>query len=235
MAVYADKYPKAVNMKNKSLCGIVLLILVMTVFSGCSSPPPPAPAPLPPPPETIIVQSPPETLMPLTVGMLTRLFDSNEQMINEMGRYQLVLLGRVFLERNYTQSTNRLEQGGRVTFLDTHIRDEITIQDQTEGVALGVEIINNEIILSVCFEREDQYTNCQLTFSALIGDPEAYFYMKYSPNLRGGSGDERGILQYGGPEYRLKFTGDKSPYLLLKLSQRDMDRVNSSTASGRRV
>ena len=226
-------------MKNRNPIGLLILIFIVPVFFGCaSSSPAQTQAPAAPvrPPETIIVQSPPETLMPLTVGILQRLFDSNDQLINEMRNYQLILFGRVFLERNYTQSTNRLETGGKVTFEDLHIREEITIQDQTDGQAMVVEIINGEIFLSVCFEREDRYADSVLKFSCPLNDPEGYFYLRYSPSSRsGGTGDERGLLEYGGPEYKLKFTGDKSPYLLIKLSQKDTDRVNSRTASGRKI
>ena len=225
-------------MKYKYLFGLSFLMLAITVIFGCAAAPA-ASAPPPPPPrtETVFVQSPPETLMPLTLGILQRLFDSNEQLSNNINKYQLLVFGRIFLERNYTQSSNRLEAGGKVTFEDLHIREEITIQDQTEGQAMEFEIIDNEIILSVCFEHEDRFSNCQLTFSTMAWDTEGYFYLKYSPSSGRGSvtSDERGVLQYGGPEYKIKFTSEKSPYLLIKLSQKDIERVNSRTASGRKV
>lgn len=210
-----------------------LPILVLTVFMifGCRSEQVVTPAPLL---ETVFVQTPPDTLMPLTVGILQRLFETNDQLNSEIQKYQLILFGRIYLERNYTQSSNRLENG-RVTFEDLHVRENITINDQTEGQAMSFEIINDEIILSVCFEAEDRYSNCQLHFSTMAWDPDGYFYLNYSANGRQPTGDERGVLQYGGPEYKLKFNGERSPYLLIKLTQRDTDRINSRTASGRRV
>ncbi|MCL2833049.1 MAG: hypothetical protein FWD78_07760 [Treponema sp.] len=221
-------------MRKRYFSGIILLTLIVTFFSCTTPAPAPAPAPAPPP-APIIVQTPPDTLMPLTVGILQRLFESNEQMANEIKNYQMILFGRILLERNYTQSTNRLESG-KVTFEDVHVRDEITVPDQVEGQTMEMQIVNNEIILSVCFEREDRYANCQLQFSSMAGDPEGYFYLKYSPNGKAVSaGDARGIVSYGGPEYSIKFTGDKSPYLLIKLTQKDTDRVNSRTASGRKI
>jgi len=67
-------------------------------------------------------------------------------------------------------------------------------------------------------------------------DPKSPYFIKYNPNTRtSNSGDERGILQYGGPEYRIKFTNEKSPYLLIKLTQRDTERLNARTASGRKI
>jgi len=172
--------------------------------------------------------------MPLTVGILQRLFDTSDQFA-EIKNYQLVLFGRIFLERNYTQSTNRLE-AGRATFDNMHIRDEITIQDKTEGQAMSFEIIDNEIVFSVCFEYEDRYENCQLDFSAMAWDTDGYFFLKFTPSARGTvANDERGVVQYGGPEYKLKFINERSPYLLIKLSQNDIERVNSRTASGRKV
>ena len=226
-------------MKYSSLFSKIMLALLVPVFFGCATPAPPAPAPAPAPPpkpETIIVQTPPETLVPLTVGIMQRLFETNEQLINEIDRYQLILYGRIFLERNYTQQTNRLPQPGDrgiAIFENFNNRDEITIPDQTEGQAMSIEIVDNEIVLSVGFEKEP---NCQLVFSALARDTGGYFYLKYNPSVRAANtGDERGVVQYGGPEYKLKFTGDRSPYLLIKLSQRDTDKINARTASGRKV
>lgn len=216
-------------MKNKYVLGSLLIFLAVFVIFGCVSEPAPVPAPVL---ETVFVQTPPDTLMPLTVGILQRLFESDGQLSSEIQNYQLILFGRVYLERNYTQSNNRLENG-RITFEDLHVRENITINDQTEGQAMSFEIIDNEIILSVCFEQEDRYVNCQLQFSTMAWDTDSYFHLNYSP--RQSTADERGVLIYGGPEYRLKFNGDRSPYLMIKLTQRDTDRINSRTASGRRV
>jgi len=224
-----------VKMNKNFLLGMLVAI---PLFFGCRAAPAPyAPPSIPySPPETIFIQTPPETLMPLTVGILQRLFETEEQMLAEINKYQLVIFGRVFLERNYIQSSTRLESGGMATFENQHIRDEITIQDQTEGQAMKTEIIDNEIVFSVCFEREDRYVSSQLQFTSMLWDTDAYFYLKYSPNARNTNlSDERGVLQYGGPEYKLKFTSERSPYLLIKLSQRDIERVNARTASGRKV
>ncbi|MCL2479168.1 MAG: hypothetical protein FWF22_06685 [Treponema sp.] len=221
---------------GKCLFGILTIFLAV-LFFGCAttaSAPVSAPA-APPPPQTIIVQTPPDTLMPLTVGILQRLFESNEQMVNEIKNYQMILFGRIYLERNYTQSSNSLNSG-KVTFEDLHVREDITVPDQTEGQTMQIDITNNEIVLSVCFEREDRYSDCLLQFTSSLNDPEGYFYLKYSPNGKAATAaDDRGVLQYGGPEYRLKFSGDKSPYLMIMLTQRDTDRVNSRTASGRKI
>ena len=237
--IYADIYDKVVIMKGKYLIGIFLLILAIPFFFGCASRAPAAALsapPPPPPPEMVFVQSPPETLVPLTLGILQRLIDTNAQ-LSEISKYQLLLFGRVFLERNFTQSSNRLETGGKITFEDLHIREEVTIQDQTEGQALEFDIVDNEIILSVCFEREPRYENCMLQFSTMAWDTDGYFYLKYNnnPSGRGYLNDEKGLVLYGGPEYKIKFTSERSPYLLIKLSQRDIERVNSRTASGRKI
>ena len=178
---------------------------------------------------------PVETLMPLTISILQRLFDTNDQMFDDIHKYQLILFGRIFLERNYTQSNSSLS-AGRVTFEEHHFRDEITILDQTEGVVLEVEIVNDEIILSVSFEKEPKFDDCLLKFSTMQWDTDGYFYLVYMSNGRTSAlGEEKGIIQYGGPDYKLKFSGEKPPYLLIQLTQRDIDRVNTRTASGRRV
>ena len=216
----------------KNISGFLAISLIAVLTFGCIETP--APQAEPSPPETVIIQSPPETLMPLTPGILQRLSDPDDP-YSDIGKYQLLIFGRVFLERNYTQSTNRLEQGGRLAFEDLHIREEITIPDQTEGQALDFEIVDGELILSVCFEREDRYSSCRLIFTQMAWDTDGYFFLKYGTNQRTHLSDERGVLQYGGPEYRIKFSGERSPYLLIKLSQRDIERVNARTASGRKV
>jgi hypothetical protein len=38
-----------------------------------------------------------------------------------------------------------------------------------------------------------------------------------------------------GKQYKVKYSGEKEPYLLIKLSQKDIDKIDSYTMKGRKV
>ena len=220
-------------MKRRYSFGMVVTMLVLTVFYSCATEPEPVQN------EVVrevvrerVVTSPPDTLMPLTVSILQRLGETSAALSQNIGRYQLLLFGRVFLEREYTQSETYVEEG-KAKFEDVHIRENVTINDQTEGQAITLGNIGDEIVISVCFEQDEKY---RLRFSTYTGDPDAYFYLNYDflDSLSPFS-DEKGVLEYGGEIYKLKYAGDKRPYLLIKLSQSDTDKLNSRIAPGRRV
>ena len=221
-------------MKYNYLRNLVFSVSVFVFLLSCTTPPPP-------PPRVVEVEvqvrvpSPPDTLMPLTVSILQRLNESTGDISNDIGRYQFILFGRIVLEREYIESNDGLMEGGTARFENKHIRESITINDQTEGQAMTMETIGNEIVLALCFEEND---NLRLYFSASIENINDYFYLVYNSNDLFLISDERGFLEYGlGSEniYRLKYTGERSPHLLIKLSQRDTDMLNSRTVPGRRV
>jgi hypothetical protein len=236
-------------MKTWPSIGLLFPLFALALLCACATEPEPVvPEPTVPEPATVteiaplpneiireverVITTPPETLMPLTTSILQRLNDS-DMVSRNINRYQLLLFGRVLLEREYTQSDTYVE-AGRAKFDDVHIRDNITINDQTEGQAIATGITGDEIVLSVCFEQEEKY---QLKFSAISSEPDSYFYLNYysyHDNLSP-MGDEKGLLEYDGLIYKLKYAGDKRPYLLIKLSQNETDKINSRTASGRKV
>jgi hypothetical protein len=236
-------------MKTWSSIGLLFSLFVPALLCACLTEPEPVvyepvsefvsvPVTAPVPNEIIreverVITSPPETLMPLTTSILQRLGDSDTIASKNITRYQLHLFGRVLLEREYTQSDTYVE-AGKARFEDVHTRDTITINDQTEGQAIAIETARDAIVLSVCFEQDEKY---QLKFTTISSDPDAYFYLDYYGYHDSIStiGDEKGLLEYDGLIYKLKYAGDKRPYLLIKLSQSETDRLNSRTAAGRRV
>jgi len=177
------------------------------------------------------VGSPPETMMPLTPAILQRLRESDDRLdINERIRmYQFRLFGRISLDREFVEFNDALDDGGAVRFENLYIRDNIIIMDQTDGQALAMRSTRNETALQICFEDDNRY---QLVFYSDGSDPDGFFYLDYTPTV--GQGDEKGTLVYGGDTYKVKF-GDRRPYILIKLSQKFSDRVNSRTAIGRKV
>jgi len=177
------------------------------------------------------VASPPDTMMPLTPSILQRLRGAGDiiDMNDRIGMYQFRLLGRIILEREYTESNDGMLERGTAKFENTHIRENILINDQTDGQAMLVRTTRNETILYLCFEDDDKY---QLVFYAENSNPDGYFYLDYTPNTD--TGDEKGTLLYGGETYKLKYS-DRKPYILIRLTQRDIDRLSTREATGRRV
>jgi hypothetical protein len=243
----ADKFVKRKSMKGKYTFVIIVFLLVSAIYSGCQSKPDYQPSYIPEPesePVWIwepvqIEESPPvifqpDTMMPLTPSIIYRLADSYNynRLPDNVGKYQFALRGTITLENEYTRLNDRVLDSGRVKFEDVHIRENITIDDQTEGQGTSIDIFGSEIVISVCFESDDLY---RLNFSAPAGDPDGYFYLKYSPVRNIPYGDEKGTIEYGGDPYRIKFAGEKSPHLLITLSRQDVFMLNSRTVPGRKV
>jgi hypothetical protein len=219
------------------LAAVLALALILL---GCrsSTPPPPPPPPPPSPPSNgdIYIPPPPgdelDVLMPLTTAVLRRFGESEEVWKDKIGSYQLILFGRITLEREYTNHNSAVESSGRIRFEDVRVREVITINDRTEGVALELKVQNNEIIVQVSFEdKDDKY---HFVFVNSEREADDLFYLTYAPNGRTQS-DIRGTLIYGGELYNIRFTGERSPYLLIRLTHRDVEEMEARTVGGRRV
>ena len=224
-------------MKGKKLIGFAIVILFIAVFFGCKSNkapveyvPPALSYSYEPEPEPVSYQ--PESIVPLTPYIVYRLGDNN-RLPQNISKYQFVLAGKIVMESEYSQPNDRVLQGGRVKFEDVHIRESITIDDKTEGQATDIGIFGGEIVVSVCFEHDDLY---RLSFATMAGNPDEYFYLRYSPSRSiAPYTDEKGSIEYGRDTYRLRFSGDKRPYLMIKLTHQDTVRLNSRTAPGRKI
>ena len=224
-------------MKYNYLCSLVFSVLVFALLLSCKTPPPPQVVEVEVVrevrvPVQVQVPSPPDTLMPLTGSILQRLSESTGNISNDIRRYQFILFGRIVLEREYTESNDGLMEDGTARFENKHVRESITINDQTEGQAMAIGTVGNETVLAVCFEDND---DLRLYFSVPTVNINDYFYLVYTGNGLSSTSDERGLLEYGGNIYKLKYTGERSPYLLIRLSQRDTDTLTSHTAPGRSV
>jgi hypothetical protein len=62
---------------------------------------------------------------------------------------------------------------------------------------------------------------------------DEYFYLVYDSGAA--VGDEKGSLAYGEKNYKIKFTGDKPPFLLVNLARNDVERPQPRVVEGRSV
>ena len=208
------------------------LISLVFLFSGCSTPPP-EPAPEPPPRSHPVRPAPPAVVpdpqTPLTFSLLQRLRNSVDTLEESLSRFQFIISGKVVLEREYSQRNDTFEEGGIPEFEDEYVKVAVTINDQTPGQAVNLRTVGERTVLSICFEEDDDN---QLSFSYTAEGPDEYFYLEYIPNTAE-AGEEQGSLIYGGNVFKL-FTGETRPYLLINLSQKDIDTHLPRTAPGRR-
>ncbi|MDR0554718.1 MAG: hypothetical protein LBG76_07975 [Treponema sp.] len=167
--------------------------------------------------------------IPLTMSIIERLKNS-EYRINDV-----CLFGQITLERVEVTPSIEINTAGKVLLKDTYIKVTKKLDDQ--DIRLLGRVINDEEYgrLSVCFDTQD--TNNILTFSSRGREPDGLFYLEYTPGSdpRLLLGDEKGIVEYGGKIYRVKFTGDRPPFLLIKLSQKRADWTSNEVLSGRRA
>ena len=224
------------SMKNILFFGLILSVLTLFTVFGCKTSehvvePASEPAKEPQIVHEVPVFVPFDIMTPLTPAILQRLRDSGEEMsIDErITKYQFRLVGRINLEREYIETNDGLEEGGAARFENTYIKENIVISDQTDGQAIALRMLLNELTLHLCFEDDDKY---ELVFVAVKDNPDGFFYLSYAPTAEGG--EEKGSLAYGDHIYKIKF-GDKVPHILIKLSKKDTDHVNSRTLKGRQV
>jgi hypothetical protein len=196
-------------------------IIGLFLLGACATPPPPAPASAP------VLEIKTETLVPITRAIINRAKIGPEN----MNGIQFYIFGRVALEREETQLSGRIETGGNLIFEDIHNKEQIVFKNQTPGI--GTEMIsdNEQTTLAICFEDNEQLY--RLNFRKAHNDPDEYFYLVYDPKVQ--DGDERGSLIYGEKEYRVKYSGEKAPFLLINLEQKDIEQPYSRTVRGRLV
>ncbi|MCL2765104.1 MAG: hypothetical protein FWD40_07510 [Treponema sp.] len=224
-------------MKLKQIAGIFFVIQFVFVTLGCLAPAPapePAPAPAPVPVTVYRDREVVDTRMPLTIAIIQRLRDIRDDTSNDViDSFQLHLFSRITLEREYIQPNDGRDPDGRARFENVHVKEVITINDQTEGQVIRVENRSGgEILLYVSFDDIDDF----LVFSSRTINPDGFFNLVYEPStMISINGDEKGWVNYGGFRYRVRYVGERSPYLLIKLSQSNIDRINSRTLGGRRI
>ena len=193
------------------------VIAALLLVCGCKSPPPP-------PPKEPEIREVLDIRVPLTIGILERLtYENNESDTpGEIMRFQLHLAGGMTLEREDKEQNSSRGPKGSIYLDGVRIREVITIKDQTEGQVVGYEDTGAAIILSVCFEHNEKN---RLSFSSRKGDRDGYFYLA-GPNRK---------VTYEEKEYDVNYSDEYPPYLLIKLKQSDIEKINSRTLEGRKV
>ena len=233
-----DEVRMRAMIKLKQLAGIFLGIPLAFLISGCLTPPPPQRIYVEREPERVYVERAVQvevevvdTRMPLTLATIQRLVRAHGDMADDLSHFQLHLFGRVILEREYTIPNHTRVDGG-ARFENVHVREVITINDQTEGQAIRADYVNGEVLLSVSFDDGDDV----LIFSSRADNLNGFFSLQYdSGGMTPAVGDERGTLMFGGHQFRLRYTGYNTPYLLIRLTQSDVDRLHTRVLGGRRV
>ena len=215
-----------------------MLILALTMFSGCASRPGAEPEVevvyrervvyvevAPPEPEREII------LRPLTPALLERL-DTLERLSFNIPRLQFVISGAVTMERGAAYEHPLELSGTRARIRNERLRHIIRLDDSTWGEALGIQHGTDESILAVSFDDD---RGLYLNFVNTGDDPEGLFYLSYiSPEGFEAAGS--GFLMYGSELFSLSYAAaEGTPYLLVVLSEYDEDRLFVRTLPGRTV
>jgi len=194
----------------------VFIFIGILLVLGCQTPPQPP---------NIIVQTIEvvETRTPLTAAIIDRLNRPVED-------FQLFLFGRISLERNFTVSTGMVDERGSVSFLNEHVRERIIVNDQTPGLSIRSQLRGEELIVQVSFEDDVD----SLEFTCRNSNPDGFFELKYEPSDRSlQSGNKKGTLVFKNINYDVNYAGNRTPHLLIRLSQEDRDRLFERTLRGR--
>jgi hypothetical protein len=144
---------------------------------------------------------------------------------------QFYIFGRLALEREETQLSGRIESGGNLIFEDVHNKEQIVFSNQTPGICVAMSSDGSQTTLELCFDDDEQLY--RLIFKKDHSNSDEYFYLVHDLKTR--NSDEKGSLVYGGKEYGVKYSGEKSPFLLINLEQKDIEQPYTRTAPGRLV
>jgi hypothetical protein len=211
-------------MNNKKLL-YFLVLLSGLFFSGCKSGPEPVaePAPPPPPPPPVIQEfvEPELVLVPITGAIVERV------KVENAARLQFYLSTDITLSKEDYAESEEFDGEGAALLTNTHIRDQIIIREKTKGVLLTGSRENNGT-LNVCFEQDNDNT---LSFVQTLTYSEKKFYLNLEVSLDDASG--KGRLKYGDAVYQVDYAGEERPYLLISLTERELDVPSLRVLPGR--
>ncbi|MDR2923659.1 MAG: hypothetical protein LBU85_10010 [Treponema sp.] len=229
-------------MKIRHLC--FALFIAAAVF-GCVSPPPePPPPPPPPPPVRPAPPPPPPEPPPSEVALTPAILERLEKMNDYAGisNYQFVLSSQISLIIANAIPNDHSLPGGRAVFENILARNRIIFQTKSLGQALDKNEAGNEegdeIRLRVCFEHQEDESKYpagtyNLVFSARKSEPNAYFYLNFTPRPDTFLfSEERGSLKYGENTYTL-LANEEIPYLLIRLEQKTSANEDKRSPRGR--
>lgn len=175
------------------------------------------------------------TYIPLTPALLHRLGSSVERMNLNLPRLQLVVSGGITMETSAMVIHGLEYSGVNARIRNEHIRRVITLNDTTMGEVLNTRFNANELIIYAGFEEDE---SIYLSFINTGDDPHSFFYLQYiipEEPIQGFQPNRRGLIMYGGELFTLSYPGNRSPHLLLVLSEYDEDLLFTRTLPGRVV
>jgi hypothetical protein len=206
-------------MRHKLFIGLFFGVISLSLLGACASSPPPSS----PEPEKIT-----ETRVPITTSIIERIKLSKDN----IGKIQFYNFGRVALEREATELRQKIDEGNLI-FEDVHITEQIILGSQTPGEGIDLQSTEEGMLLVVSFD--DKGIEYQLRFTKFYDEADPYFYLGFEPNNKMHDGDEKGSLVYNKEVYKVKYSGEKPPFLLINLEQTDIEQRNPRTLRGRKV
>ena len=230
-------------MKRKNSLCLILLIAISAVFLGCACTPRVV---QPPRRQADFVNEP---YRPLTPAILRRMRETDRDFSN-INEHQFRLFGRIVLERVHAARPQpRVDADGILRFQDVFTREVISIHDGTPGIAVRIEDLGrNSFIVSVSFDRYSANDPDKLYLEFMATEDEDFLSLVYKPLIdlnprplqmgvvpMATMIDERGFLDYGDYEYQLRYSGNRKPYIMIRLAQDDQTIVDAYVAPGRRV
>jgi hypothetical protein len=210
-------------MNNKKFL-YFLVLLPLLIFSGCKSKPDPVAEPLPPPPPPPVIQEivePFDGFVPITGAIFERVRAEN------IARLQFYISTDITLTKEDYAENEEFDGSGAALLTNTHIRNQVIIREKTKGILLTDDGENDGTTLKICFEQDNDNT---LSFVQTRTYSEKKYYLKFE-GFNADSG--KGQLTYGGVLYQVDYNGDENPYLLISLTEQELEVPSARVLPGR--
>ena len=221
-------------MKRKVILRVVFFLFVSVAFFGCATA---APPPLMQSVAFVSGDAEVENWVPLTATLLRQILNNND---NDWGKtlreMQLRIADEVTLERPVADSETRPQEGTvyrnineqQIRIIVDRLQDGMGLAGLNEGRGW-----DERFFLSVGFDRKNQ--NARLQFSNMGDHRDELIYLDYIP-FESKIGAEKGFTLYGTDEklYTVKYSGDKTPFLLINLKEIPNITVDASRVPGLR-
>ena len=204
------------TMNRRFLSGSILALLILLAFAACKT-------------KQVIsdpVRNEPDfielpqrqDLRSLTVPILEQIIkESNGNTEAALSKMQLYLSEGITLERRNSQLSLNLDKDGGVNFLTVSTPETINLNSALMGVGRSINPSGAKITLHVLFQKDDE--NKLLSFSNIGDHRDQFFYLDYSL-VSSGFGSQKGEIPYGsGDPFSLSFNGDRTPHLLISVSE----------------
>ena len=156
------------------------------------------------------------------------------ELIGEVGPENMQLLSyylskEIRLVREDTGREAMVFQDGIAIRVDKHVKDVLVIGPKTPGFASANMFAQasyiNYRVLGIEFEEA---TDNQIGFAVILSDPEGRFDILFDE-------EEEGIIRYAGYRYRVTYSGQDRPFLMVKVAKNLVKEEYFRKAEGRRI